>query len=115
LQILSEQAPFHHKRERTGHTPAKKKHGRSMRCASFITAYGLIQEQLASELSLLHVSLSLCNDSIDLNQTNVNPDGVAVHNSHDFGDTSNNNVYNPTSISNPLPHIQAHLSLQQKK
>ncbi len=90
-------------REKTGHMLARKKHGRSMRCASSIKACAVVQEQLASEPTLLHVSLSTGNDSVDLNGTIDSHDGNNANDRHNDGNTSNGNYYHPTSVGPPLP------------
>jgi hypothetical protein len=46
-------------REKTGHTPAREKHGDVTRCASSVRARVAIQEALSAEMSTLQVNDSL--------------------------------------------------------
>ena len=46
-------------REKSGHTPARKKHGDATQCASSVRAQAAIQDTLSSEMCTLHVDNSI--------------------------------------------------------
>ncbi len=82
-------------REKSGHTPARKKHGGTTRRASSVKAQGAIQEMLAA----LHVDDELS----ALHRPIVTPDcdvaGVGDHED----DSSDDEDYHPTSGHVPPP------------
>jgi hypothetical protein len=100
-------------REKLGHTPARKKRGRTMRCASSIKARGVIHELLAA----LHVD-SLTNrgtESSNLHLPFATPhgdDGDDSNGGHNKGNTSNDKDYDLSSVFLPPP---SRLPTQNKK
>ncbi len=82
-------------RETSGHTPARKKHGRTTRRASLVKAQGAIQEMLAA--------LQVDDESSDLHRPIVTPNcNVARVGDHE-DDSSDNEDYHPMSGHVPPP------------
>jgi hypothetical protein len=88
-------------REKSGHTPARKKHGRTTHCASSVKAGGAIRELLAA----LHVDDSFDRGagSLDLHRPIVTPDCNVAGVGDLDDDTSNDENYHPTSGHVPPP------------
>jgi hypothetical protein len=96
-------------REKSGHTPARKKHGHTTCRASSVRAPVTIQEALSAEMSSLHVDDSLfrCVELSDnCRMMIVTPDGdeddkQRIDDSADDSDYDDAPVANPTSKSLP--------------
>jgi hypothetical protein len=87
-------------REKSGHTPARKKHGRTTHWASSVKAQGIIHELLSAELSSLHVddSLHIVAELSEMHRMIVTPDG---DDSDDGMNESDDNDYHPPSDAPP--------------
>jgi hypothetical protein len=83
-------------REKSRHTPARKKHGRTTCQASSVKAQGIIHELLSSKLSSLHVDdlLHGVAESLEVHRMIITPNG---DDSDDEMNKSNDNNYHPLS------------------
>jgi hypothetical protein len=83
-----------------GHTLARKKHGRTMRRASYVKARGAIEELL---LAALHINdLFDCGaKSSNLHRPIITPNCNDVDDRDNEGNTSDDEDYHPTSIVPP--------------
>ena len=95
-------------REKSGHTPARKKHGHTTCRASSVWARVAIQEALAVEMSSLHVDDSLsrhvelpdnCRTMI------VTPDGDEVDEQRIIDDSADGSDYDDVTVANPTPKL----------
>ncbi len=84
-------------RDKSGHTPARKKHGGVTSRASSVQAQEVIQVLLAAELSSMHVDNSFDGiaKSSDMHHTIVTPD---CNNADDGINESNDEDYHPPSV-----------------
>jgi hypothetical protein len=92
------------KREKSSHTPTKKKHGNPTRRASSVWARVAIQEALSADMRSLHVDnlFNACVESWDQCQMMiVTPD--SNDNNNDSVNNSDNDIYNPASVANTPP------------
>ncbi len=92
-------------RDKSDHTPTRKKHGRMTCCASSVKAQGVIQELLVAELSSLHVDdlFDGVTKSLNVHRTIVTPH---CKDADDGINKSDNNTYHPLSVAPPpLLHI----------
>jgi hypothetical protein len=82
-------------REKSGHTPARKKHGGTTRCTSSVKAQGAFQEMLAA----LHVD----DKSSALHRPIVSPNCNVAGAGDRKDDSSNDEDYHPMSVHIPPP------------
>jgi hypothetical protein len=87
-------------REKSGHTPARKKHGRTTHRASSVKGQGVIPELLSAKLFSLHVDDSLHGvaESSEVHRMIVTPDG---DDSDDGMNESDDDNYHPPSNAPP--------------
>ena len=88
-------------REKSGHTPARKKHGNPTRRVSSVRARVTNQEALAAEMSSLHVNNSFNAPVVPLDECRtmiVTPDGDA---DEECVEDSDDDDYDPAPVSNP--------------
>ena len=91
-------------REKTGHTPVRKKHGDATQRASSVRARIAIQEALSAEMSTLQVDDSLSGriELLDHCQTMIiiTPDSDDNDDQH-IDDSADDEDYDPAPIANP--------------
>ena len=94
-------------REKSGHTPARKKHGHTMCHASSVWARVAIQDALSAEMSSLHVddSLSRRVELLDKCQTmNVTPDRDEDDEQR-IDNLADDSDYDDAPVANPTPTL----------
>ena len=93
-------------REKTGPTPARKKHGDATRRASSVRARVAIQEALSTKISTLQVddSLSGCIESSDHCQMIIITPDRDDNNDQRVDDSADDKDYDPAPIANPPPN-----------
>ena len=95
-------------REKSGHTPARKKHGHTMCRASSVRARVAIQEALTVKMSSLHIddSLSRRVKLPDNWQTMiVTPDGDEDDEQLIIDDSADDSYYDDATVANPTPKL----------
>ena len=92
-------------REKSGHTPARKKHGDTTQHASSVRMRVAIQEALSAKMSTLQVddSLSGCIESSDHCQTMIITPDRDYDDNQRVNDSANDKDYDPAPIANPPP------------
>jgi hypothetical protein len=114
LQGFSQNKRLSLLREKSDHTPARKKHGGMMHCASYVKLQGAIEELL---LATLHVNDSFNHSAewFDLHRPIVTPNCGDVNDRDNKGDTSDNKDYHPMSIVPPPSCLPKQERLSQEK
>jgi len=95
-------------REKSGHTPVRKKHGHTMCRASSVRARVAIQEALAVKMSSLHFNDSLSRrvELPDNWQTMiVTPDGYEDDEQCIIDDSADDSYYDDATVANPTPKL----------